>query len=94
MKLTETIYPKGMETHTNEIICIDHVSGKTFKELCPELYEMGYAFVGIFVCDENIYFIDDDEAEKYILKKYRLKSMKSSYNKGYHYYSEWEREVA
>ena len=55
---------------------------------------MGYAFVGIFVCDENIYFIDDDEAEKYILKKYRLKSMKSSYNKGYHYYSEWEREVA
>ena len=94
MKLTETIYPKGMDTHPNEELWVDDASGKTFKELCPELYEMGYAFVGIFVCDENIYFIDDDEAEKYILKKYRLKSMKSSYNKGYHYYSEWEREVA
>jgi len=31
MKLTETIYPKGIETHTNEIICIDHASGKLLK---------------------------------------------------------------
>jgi hypothetical protein len=94
MKLTETIYPKGMDTHPNEELWVDDASGKTFKELCPELYEMGYAFVGIVVCDENIYFIDDEKTKKYILKKYRLKSMKSSYNKGYHYYSEWEREVA
>jgi hypothetical protein len=94
MKLTETIYPKGMETHTNEIICIDHVSGKTFKELCPELYEMGYAFVGIWCDDEGKSFIDDDDALDYLKKQFKVKNLHHSYAKGYHYYSEWEREVA
>ena len=39
MKLTEVIYPTGMETHPNEELFIDHASGKTFKELCPEGYK-------------------------------------------------------
>ena len=90
---TKTIYPTTMQTHSNEELWFDDASGKTFKELCPSAYKDGWAFIGIWCDDDGKSFIDEKEAEKYLLKKYRLKSMQSSYEKGYHYYSEWEREA-
>ena len=93
MKLTETIYPTGMDTHPNEELWVDDASGKTFKELCPELYEEGYAFVGIWCDDEGKSFIDDDDALNYLKKQFKVKSLDHSYEKGYHYYSEWQREA-
>ena len=93
IKQREYIYPTGMKTHPNEDVYYDYASGKPFKELYPSMYKEGWGFIGIRVVDEEIYFINDEEAEEYILKKYRLKSMQSSYDKGYHYYSEWEREA-
>ena len=87
----EYIYPTGMQTHHNEEVYYDHASGKPFKELYPSLYSKGYAFIGIYVVDHGVFFINDDEAEEYIKKKLRI-SMQGSYDRGYHYYSEWVRE--
>ena len=71
-----------MKTHPNEDVYYDYASGKPFKELYPSMYKEGWGFIGIRVVDEEIYFINDEEAEEYILKKYRLRSMQSSYDKG------------
>lgn len=87
----EYIYPTGMQTHHNEEVYYDQASGKPFKELYPSLYSKGYAFIGIYVVDHGVFFINDDEAEAYIKKKLRI-SMQGSYDRGYHYYSEWLRE--
>ena len=38
MKLTETIYPKGMETHPNEELWVDDASGK--ERPWPALWEV------------------------------------------------------
>ena len=92
MEFTNVIYPTGMKTHPNEELWIDDASGKPFKELYPSMYKEGWAFIGIFVCDEGIFFINDVEAKEYIRKKYRI-SMQGSYDRGYHYYSEWQREA-
>ena len=93
MKLTEVIYPTGMETHPNEELFIDHASGKTFKELCPEGYKDGIAFIGIYCEDDGIYFIEDDDAEEYLKKQHGMVNLYNSYYKGFHYYSEWQREA-
>ena len=92
MEFTNVIYQTGMKTHPSEELWIDNASGKPFKELYPSMYKEGWAFIGIFVCDEGIFFINDDEAKEYIRKKYRI-SMQGSYDRGYHYYSEWQREA-
>ena len=88
----EYINPTGMQTHTNEELWIDDASGKTFKELAPSMYKNGWAFIGIWCDDQGKSFINDDDAEKYLKKTLRVKNLQHSYNKGYHYYSEWERE--
>lgn len=87
----EYIYPTGMQTHHNEEVYYDYPSGKPFKELYPSLYKEGWAFIGIYVVDHGVFFINDEEAEEYIKKKLRI-SLQGSYDRGYHYYSEWVRE--
>ena len=93
MKLTEVIYPTGMKTLPNEELFIDQASGKTFKELYPSMYKKGYAFIGIYCSDDGIYFIEDDDAEEYLKKQHGMVNLYHSYDKGFHYYSEWQREA-
>ena len=42
--------------------------------------------------NKDYYFVNDEEAADFIKKKYRI-SLQTSYDRGYHYYSEWEREA-
>ena len=88
----EYIYPTGMKTHPNEELWIDEASGKTFKELAPNMYKNGWAFIGIYCDDQGKSFINSNDAEKYLKKTFKIKNLQHSYNQGYHYYSEWERE--
>ena len=88
----EYIYPTGMKTHPNEDVYIDYATQRPFKEIYPSMYKEGWAFIGTYVEDAGIYFVNDEEAADYIKKKYRI-SLQTSYDRGYHYYSEWEREA-
>ena len=88
----EYIYPSGMQTHPNEEVYYDHASGRPFKEIYPSMYKKGWAFIGTYVEDDGIYFVNDEDAAEYIRKKYRIK-LETSYDRGYHYYSEWMREA-
>ena len=90
---TKTIYPTTMQTHANEELWVDAGSGKTFKELCPSAYKDGWAFIGIWCDDDGKSFIDEKQAEEYLCKTYGVANLQHSYAKGYHYYSEWEREA-
>ena len=92
-KLTEIVYPTGMKTHPNEELWVDDASGKTFKELAPSMYKNGWAFIGIY-CEENgKTFVNEEDAEEYLNKEYGLANLYHSYAKGYHFYSEWQREA-
>ena len=88
----EYIYPTGMQTHPNEEVYYDHATGKPFKEIYPSMYDKGWAFIGTCIEDENLFFVEDDDAKEYIRKKYRI-SLETSYQRGLHYYSDWQRET-
>ena len=92
IKTIEYIYPTGMQTHPNEEVYYDHATGKPFKEIYPSMYSKGWAFIGTCIENDGLFFVEDNDAKEYIRKKYRI-SIETSYNRGNHYYSEWEREA-